>query len=110
MNILTFDCYNTLVDTLSTDTVLETTAQLAPEVLAAWKAWAAEQTTALQRASSVVEGRNGSLSQRHHNHRDLPKRRARVRRCSRVPDTTAGQRAGACPQRARRPGHPVYAT
>ena len=53
-------------------------AQLAPEVLEAWQAWAAEQAQACQRASSAVEGRNGSLSQMHHNHRGLPKRRSKV--------------------------------
>ncbi len=51
------------------------TQRLAPEVLAAWKAWAAEHARAFQRASSAVEGRNGSLSQMQHNHRGLPKRR-----------------------------------
>ena len=40
--------------------------------------WAAEQGKAFQRASSAVEGRNGSLSQMHHNHRGLPKRRYKV--------------------------------
>ena len=54
------------------------TAQLAPEVLAGWKAWAAEHARTFQRASSAVEGRNGYLSQMHHNHRGLPKRRYRV--------------------------------
>lgn len=54
------------------------TAQLAPEVLAGWKAWAAEHAKTFQRASSAVEGRNGYLSQMHHNHRGLPKRRYRV--------------------------------
>jgi hypothetical protein len=54
------------------------TAELAPEVLAGWKAWAAEHAKTFQRASSAVEGRNGSLSQMHHNHRGLPKRRYRV--------------------------------
>ena len=33
---------------------------------------------AFQRASSAVEGRNGSLSQMHHNHRGLPKQRYKV--------------------------------
>jgi hypothetical protein len=51
------------------------TRQLHPEVLAAWKAWAAEHAKAFQRASSAVEGRNGSLSQMQHNHRGLPTRR-----------------------------------
>jgi hypothetical protein len=54
------------------------TAQLTPEVLAGWKAWAAEHAKTFQRASSAVEGRNGYLSQMHHNHRGLPKRRYRV--------------------------------
>jgi hypothetical protein len=51
------------------------TAQLPPKVLAGWKAWAAEHVQTFQRASSAVEGRNGYLSQMHHNHRGLPKRR-----------------------------------
>jgi hypothetical protein len=54
------------------------TAQLPPEVLAGWKAWAAEHARTFQRASSAVEGRNGYLSQMHHNHRGLPKRRYKV--------------------------------
>ena len=51
------------------------TRQLKPEVLAGWKAWAADHAKAFQRASSAVEGRNGSLSQMQHNHRGLPTRR-----------------------------------
>jgi Family of unknown function (DUF6399)/Winged helix-turn-helix DNA-binding len=51
------------------------TRQLKPEVLAAWKSWAADCAKAFQRASSAVEGRNGSLSQMQHNHRGLPTRR-----------------------------------
>ena len=54
------------------------TAQLAPEVLEDWQAWAAEHTKALQRASSAVEGRNGALARLHHNQRGLPKRRSKV--------------------------------
>ncbi len=54
------------------------TRQLKPEVLAGWKAWAAEHAKAFQRASSAVEGRNGSLSQMQHNHRGLPTRRYQV--------------------------------
>jgi len=54
------------------------TAQLPPEVLAGWKAWAAEHARTFRRASSAVEGRNGYLSQMHHNHRGLPKRRYQV--------------------------------
>ena len=51
------------------------TRKLTPEVLAGWKAWAAEHARAFQRASSAVEGRNGYLSQMQHNHRGLPMRR-----------------------------------
>jgi Family of unknown function (DUF6399) len=51
------------------------TRQLQPELLADWKAWAAEHAKAFQRASSAVEGRNGYLSQMQHNHRGLPTRR-----------------------------------
>src|SRR5262249_33676481 len=54
------------------------TQRLAPDVLTAWKAWAAEHARAFQRASSAVEGRNGYLSQMQHNHRGLPKRRYQV--------------------------------
>jgi hypothetical protein len=54
------------------------TRQLTPEVLAGWKAWAAEHAKAFQRASSAVEGRNGYLSQMQHNHRGLPTRRYQV--------------------------------
>ena len=54
------------------------TAQLPPEVLAGWKTWATEHVQTFQRASSAVEGRNGYLSQMHHNHRGLPKRRYKV--------------------------------
>jgi Family of unknown function (DUF6399)/IclR helix-turn-helix domain len=51
------------------------TRQLKPELLASWKAWAAEHAKAFQRASSAVEGRNGYLAQMQHNHRGLPTRR-----------------------------------
>ena len=54
------------------------TRQLAPEVLADWKTWAAEHARAFQRASSAVEGRNGYLSQMQQQHRGLPKRRSTV--------------------------------
>ena len=54
------------------------TRQLPPELLAGWKAWAAEHAKAFQRASSAVEGRNGYLSQMQHNHRGLPTRRSQV--------------------------------
>jgi hypothetical protein len=54
------------------------TQQLAPQVLAAWHAWATDRVHVFQRASSAVEGRNGFLSQMHHNHRGLPKQRYKV--------------------------------
>jgi len=54
------------------------TRQLKPELLAGWKAWAAEHARAFHRASSAVEGRNGYLSQMQHNHRGLPTRRYQV--------------------------------
>jgi hypothetical protein len=54
------------------------TGQLTPEVLAGWTSWAAEHARAFQRASSALEGRNGYLSQMHHNHRGLPMRRYQV--------------------------------
>jgi hypothetical protein len=54
------------------------TQRLAPEVLAGWQAGAAEHAKALQRASSAVEGRQGSRSQMHHNHRGVPTRRDKV--------------------------------
>ena len=54
------------------------TQRLAPHVLAEWQAWATGRVKAFQRASSAVEGRNGLLSQMHHNHRGLPKPRYKV--------------------------------
>jgi Family of unknown function (DUF6399)/IclR helix-turn-helix domain len=54
------------------------TQRLAPAVLADWQAWALPRTKAFQRTSSAVEGRNGYLSQMHHNHRGLPRRRYKV--------------------------------
>jgi hypothetical protein len=54
------------------------TLKLTAEVLAGWKAWAGEHARAFQRASSAVEGRNGYLSQLHHNQRGLPMRRYQV--------------------------------
>lgn len=54
------------------------TKQLAPQVLEEWKAWAIQRTKAFQRTSSAVEGRNGSLSHMHQNHRGLPRRRDKV--------------------------------
>jgi hypothetical protein len=49
------------------------TQRLAPHVLAEWQAWATARVKVFQRASSAVEGRNGVLSQMHHNQRGLPK-------------------------------------
>ena len=54
------------------------TQRLAPQLLAEWYAWATDRVNAFQRASSSVEGRNGYLSQMHHNQRGLPKRRYKV--------------------------------
>ncbi len=54
------------------------TQRLAPHVLAEWHAWATDRVKAFQRASSAVEGRNGFLSQMHHNQRGLPKQRYKV--------------------------------
>ena len=51
------------------------TQRLAPHVLAEWHVWATDRVKAFQRASSAVEGRNGFLSQMHHNQRGLPKQR-----------------------------------
>jgi len=54
------------------------TGQRAPAVRRGWETWASEHAKAFQRASSAVEGRNGYLSQMHHNHRGLPKGRYKV--------------------------------
>jgi hypothetical protein len=54
------------------------TQRLDPRILAEWHAWATDRVKAFQRASSAVEGRNGFLSQMHHNHRGLPKQRYKV--------------------------------
>jgi hypothetical protein len=54
------------------------TRQRTPEVVAHWKAGAAEHARAFQRASSAVAGRNGSLSQMPHNPRALPLHRYQV--------------------------------
>jgi hypothetical protein len=48
------------------------------QVLEEWCAWARLRVQAFARASSAVEGRNGYLSQMHHNHRGLPKQRSKV--------------------------------
>ena len=54
------------------------TRRLDCQVLEHWQVWARLRVQAFARASSAVEGRNGSLSQMHHNHRGLPKRRYKV--------------------------------
>jgi hypothetical protein len=54
------------------------TQQRAPAVFAGGKAWAAEHAQALQRASSAVAGRKGSVAQLHHNQRGWPQRRDKV--------------------------------
>jgi hypothetical protein len=65
----------------------------APEGRADGPAWAPERAKTVQRASAAVEGRNGSLSPMHHNHRGLPQRRDKVwtvlhHFASRTPDGT----------------------
>jgi hypothetical protein len=52
--------------------------RLAPQGLADWPAWARLRVQACARASSAVEGRNGSVSQRHHHQRGWPKQRYKV--------------------------------
>lgn len=54
------------------------TRSQSPEQLEKWTAWAAWMVTKFQRASSAVEGRNGYLSQLHHNRRGLSSRRLSV--------------------------------
>ena len=54
------------------------TQRLPPQVLEDWHTWATQRVKAFQRASSAVEGRNGSLAQMHHNQRGLPKQRYKV--------------------------------
>jgi hypothetical protein len=48
------------------------------QVLEEWQAWARLRVQVFARASSAVEGRNGYLSQMHHNQRGVPKRRYKV--------------------------------
>jgi Family of unknown function (DUF6399) len=54
------------------------TLRMPSQVLADWQGWATQRVKAFQRTSSAVEGRNGYLSQMHHNHRGLPKQRPKV--------------------------------
>jgi len=52
------------------------TRQLTPALLAGGQSWAGEPARACQRASSAVEGRQGSLSPMQPKHRGLPMRRS----------------------------------
>jgi Family of unknown function (DUF6399) len=54
------------------------TPQLPHQAMEEWQAWASQRVRALQRTSSAVEGRNGYLSQMHHNQRGLPPQRPKV--------------------------------
>jgi hypothetical protein len=54
------------------------TQQVAPRTLETWQAWALQRPQAFPRTSSAVEGRNGVLSQLHHNQRGLPHNRYTV--------------------------------
>ena len=54
------------------------TQRLPPQALKEWQDWATHRVSAFQRASSAVEGRNGALSQLHHNQRGVPKYRYKV--------------------------------
>ena len=54
------------------------TTALSCEQFTQWQAWATSMVTKFQRTSSPVEGRNGYLSQIHHNRRGLSTRRLRV--------------------------------
>jgi Family of unknown function (DUF6399) len=67
-----------LAEVQATFTTHAMTQRLAPQVLAAWQAWATDEVKAFQRTSSAVEGRNGSLAQLHYNQRGLPKQRYKV--------------------------------
>jgi len=54
------------------------TRRLDRQVLEEWRAWARRRGQVFARASSAVEGRNGSLSHMHQNQRGLPKPRSKV--------------------------------
>jgi len=74
------------------------TAALEEEPFKQWQAWALDMVTKFQRTSSAVEGRNGYLSQMHHNRRGLSSQRLRVMttihnfHLRRADGTTAAQR------------------
>jgi hypothetical protein len=54
------------------------TRRMPAQVLEEWHGWATQRVKVFQRASSAVEGRNGYLSQLHHNQRGLPMQRYKV--------------------------------
>jgi len=54
------------------------TTAMSGEQFTQWQAWATSMVTKFQRTSSPVEGRNGYLSQIHHNRRGLSTRRLRM--------------------------------
>jgi hypothetical protein len=54
------------------------TTAMSCEQFTQWRTWATSMVTKFQRTSSPVEGRNGYLSQIHHNRRGLSTRRLRV--------------------------------
>ena len=54
------------------------TTAMSSEQFTQWQTWAISMVTKFQRTSSPVEGRNGYLSQIHHNRRGLSTRRLRV--------------------------------
>jgi Family of unknown function (DUF6399) len=54
------------------------TRNLTPQQLTQWQAWGNWMVTKFQRTSSAVEGRNGYLTQMHHNRRGLSPRRLKV--------------------------------
>ena len=55
-----------------------TTREISRDEISRWRIWAMDQVKSFQRASSALEGRNGYLSQMHHNHRGLPRRRYKI--------------------------------
>lgn len=63
------------VNTLQSDTL---TATLPASELERWLTWAEWMTRQFHRSSSAVEGRNGFLSQMHHNGRGLTEKRLRA--------------------------------
>jgi hypothetical protein len=74
------------------------TANISSDDLAYWQPWAEWMVSRFQRTSSAVEGRNGYLSQMHHNGRGIPSQRLQVLTVihnfglTRPDNTTAAQR------------------